>query len=400
MSNYSFSCFVNVSTTSITDHGWIVAHPQDLSFDTSGNGYAISAIVIIFFLLGVPWNLLVIGAIIKKKLYTQPIIMLMLNLALTNLLVALLVMPFNIVSGIRGEYTFGESDQIRCRVCQTGMVIILLPWVSVHTLSLMAVDRFIYLKQPLKYVTIVTPLRTFVALGIVWIVCFLLSLPPLFGFGEIRFAYTVANCVPFLVGRTHISPNYYYIMLLTVEAFIPIVTLFVLYVWVLYIIKSTLAKSIKRSLSINSKSTKKEDKVNRTLRSASNRKNQLRLAGLFGAIFTANIITWIPMVGLAITAAILGPMQIPTVAYTIPYLSFLSETVIHPMLEVCLIRDIKVMISKCFVELKIKLLASDCCCGRHLSEVGTAKAKSTFSDSEAKEVTSSPIVSESPIEIV
>lgn len=365
MSNFTFSCFVTVSNSTLSDFGWIVRHPDDPNFDTVGNGYAIAAIVTLFFLLAVPWNLLVIGSIIKKQLYTQPIIMLMLNLALTNLLLALLVMPFTIVTGIRGEYTFGETDLIRCRVCQTGVLNILLPWVSVHTLMLMAVDRFIYLKQPLKYAFIVTPKRTIVALLIIWALCVVLMIPPLFGFGEIRFAYTVATCVPHIIGSTPIAPNYYYIMLMTFEALIPILTLFILYVWIVCIIRSSLARKFRRAINYLD-SSKLKSTVKR--QSKEHKKSQLRLVWLFGAIFTGNIITWMPMVGLAISAAFLGPRQIPTLAYTIPYLSFLSETVIHPILAVCLIRDIMMMISAVLT----RTLRAVCCVFRILPKFGSS----------------------------
>ena len=147
MSNYTFSCFVNVSDSSVTDQWLIVRHPNDLDFDTTGNGYAVSAILLLLFLTSVPWNLLVIGVILcKKKLCSQPTILLMLNLSITNLLLALLIMPFSIVSGIKGEYVFGETDLVRCRVCQIGIAVVTLPWISIHTLCLMAIDRFIYLK--------------------------------------------------------------------------------------------------------------------------------------------------------------------------------------------------------------------------------------------------------------
>jgi hypothetical protein len=347
MSNFTFSCFVDASNSSVSDFAWTVDHPSDPDVDNIGNGYAVAVLLILFFLLGVPWNLLVICSIIKRKIYTQPIIMLMLNLAVTNLLICLLIMPFIIASGIEGEYTMGETDQIRCRVCQTGVLNIILPWVSVHTLALMAVDRFIYLKKPLKYTSIVTPKRTITALVIVWALCCVLGVPPLFGFGEIKFSYTVAACVPFIVESTPIAPNYYYIMLLTIVALIPILTLFTLYVWIVCIIRNSLARKIKSSMSLGSTSKMKENKSSQDYKST-----QLRLVWLFGAIFTGNIITWLPMVGLVLSAAALGAGNIHTVVYSITYLSFLSETVIHPILQSCLIRDIKLVISGYFAPLK------------------------------------------------
>ena len=258
----------------------------------------------------------------------QPTVMLFLNLTVTNLLFSLLVMPFNIYVGIKGEYVFGNSDQQRCAVCQTGIFVIILPWVSVHTLTLVSVDRFIYLKRPIKYDTIVTKWRMLVTIAVIWVFCTVLALPPLFGFGEINFSYTVATCTPILVGETHIAPNYYYAVLLLAEVSIPMIILFVMYVWIVCIIRSSLVRKLRRSVSVN--------------KNKAHSKSQLRMVWLFGAIFTANIITWLPMVGLVISAAVLG--TVPTLAYTIPFFSYLSETVIHPVLEVCLVQNIKMAI--------------------------------------------------------
>ena len=338
MSNYTFSCFVNVSSNSTSDFAWIVEHPEN---EVPGVGYGIAAVVSLLLLLAVPWNLLVITAILRKKLYTQPTVMLLLNLTVTNLLFSLLVMPFSIYVGITGEYVFGNSDQQRCAVCQTGIFVIILPWVSLHTLALISVDRFIYLKRPMKYGTMVTKWRMLVIIAVIWVLCTVLALPPLFGFGKISFSYTVATCTPILVGETHIAPNYYYISILLIEIFIPIIILFIMYVWISCIIRNSLVRKLRRSISI-SKKPKKARSAKTVAASRAHAKSQQRMVWLFGAVFTANIITWLPMIGLAISAAVLGTA--PSLAYTIPFLTYLSETVIHPVLEVCLLRNIRVAI--------------------------------------------------------
>ena len=340
MSNYTFSCFVNVSRNSTSDYAWKIRHPENEVHDV---GYGIAAVVSLLLLLAVPWNLLVIIAILRKRLYTQPTVMLLLNLTVTNLLFSLLVMPFNIFVGIKGEYVFGNSDQQRCAVCQTGIFVFILPWVSLHTLALISVDRFIYLKRPMKYSTIVTKWRVLVTIAMIWVLCTFLALPPLFGFGEISFSYTVATCTPILVGETHIAPNYIYVSLLAIEGSFPIIILFVMYVWIVYIIRSSLVRKLRRSVSVN------KDKAHS--------KSQLRMVWLFGAIFTANIITWLPIFGLGIVIAVLGTAH--TLAYTIPFLSYQSETVIHPVLVVCLVGDIRMAISNFFKDIKVTI--SNCC---------------------------------------
>ena len=71
---------------------WETNQTQDLLDTLKVIGPINAAFMLLFFLVGVPWNLLVIGVIVKKKLFTRPSVMLMLNLAIVNLLVCLLVM--------------------------------------------------------------------------------------------------------------------------------------------------------------------------------------------------------------------------------------------------------------------------------------------------------------------
>ena len=342
--NYNFSCFVNVSKDSISEFAWKIDHPDDSNYNTVANGYAIAVIVFLILLVGLPWNTLVICTIIKKRLYTQPTIILMLNLTITNFLLCVLVMPFNIVSGLAKEFPFGSSDFMRCQICQTGIIVIILPWVSVHTTSLLSVDRFIYLKRPLKYGVLVTPRRMILVIALVWMLCIAISLPPLFGFGEIRFSFRVAACVPLLTGETPVAPNSYFVLLMLVETFIPVVTLITMYILILWITRKNLLRRVKRSQTDGA--TERDQKENRAALQEHN-KRQFRLVQLFLAIFTGNIVTWLPMAGLALTAAIVGSGNIHTLLYTIAYISYLSETAIHPILETMLIPKIRIVISKC-----------------------------------------------------
>ncbi len=225
-----------------------------------------------------------------------------------------------------------------------------------------------------------------VAIAIIWIICTVISLPPLVGFGEIKFSFTVATCIPLLVGRTHVAPNYYYILFLTTEASFPLIVLLAMYLCVVYIIRKSIVSKFKRSVIVNAVETggaQGEDKMSSI---SHERKNaQLRLARLFGAIFMANLLTWIPMVALALTGAIAGTGHIPTPMYTFAYLSFLSETVIHPILEACLIREVRVIMSSYlgFCRRKIKW-----CQGRNESIACTSSLReSSIKDSTTYNLT-------------
>ena len=348
MSNSTLSCFVNVSDTSLSELMWILDSPTDpnfANFDNIANGYGIASILILFMLVGLPWNLWVLGVILYKSLYTQPIIMLMLNLTITNITLILLVIPFAIVSGFASEFIFGPTDSVRCKVCQIGVVNIILPCMSIHTLSLMSIDRLLYLKKPLSYRKIVTPGRMLVAIAFIWLLCIIIALPPLFGFGAILFSFSVTSCVPIL------SYNYY-VLVVVGEAIFPLVALFVAYVCILCITQKYLFMKLQRNLYLSSGEANGHHDEEKALSNAYNR-DQFRLVQIFSAIFIANIVTWLPMIILSIVISIQGRGH--TLLYTIAYISFLSETVIHPIIEARMIKDIWSITSK-FVSGMFKVL--------------------------------------------
>ncbi len=334
----NFSCLKNVSGDSITEIAWTTDNPEESGFSNPRDvGFATSVIVSLIFLTGVPWNFFVIFVIVKKKLYSNPTIMLLLNLTIANFLLGLIVMPFSIITGFSGEYLFGNSDAVRCHVCQSGLLLTLLSFVTLHTIALMSVDRFIYLKSPLTYNLWITPKRIFIAIITVWILCTVISLPPLLGFGEMKFSFTVATCTPYLVGRTHVAPNYYYVISGMAEAFIPITFLIVMNTWILYITRKSILDRLNKSKT--SEVQKKDNMANEK------RNFQLRLVRVFAIIFLANLLTWLPVIALGLTGAIVGAGQIPIFMYSFAFISYLSETVIHPILEACFIREVRVTMS-------------------------------------------------------
>ncbi len=175
-----------------------------------------------------------------------------------------------------------------------------------------------------------------IAIIIVWIISTILSLPPLFGFGEVKFSFTTSLCTAYLVGRTDIAPNFY-VLVLVAEGLIPLIILLVMYIWILIIVRKSVLNQLKKS--VNGEAQQHviaEDSV------ANKKRNiQLRLVRTFTVIYTANLITWVPMMALVITGAILGAGRVPIFMYSIALLSYLSETVIHPILESVLIREVR-----------------------------------------------------------
>ena len=131
--------------------------------------FSITIIGFLLMVIGLFWNLLILIVVTKKRHYKkQPTIVLLINLAVINILVCTLIIPFNIVAGITGEYSFGSSDVVRCRVCKTGAIYSITIFAALTNLALMSVDRLVYIKLALKYATIVTNKRIFIAVLAAW----------------------------------------------------------------------------------------------------------------------------------------------------------------------------------------------------------------------------------------
>lgn len=345
MSNTTLFTCDNASRDSL-DPFWKI-EVKETDFSESVAGSVISIIAILLLLVGLPWNTLLIVIIIKKHLYKQPAVMLMLNLAIANLLTGLFVLPFNVIVGFTGEYAFGDNDHARCWVCQTGILLTLMPTVAVHMVALMSVDRLLYLKKPLAYPHIVTPARMFVAVVVVWVVSVALSILPLAGIGTVLFSSQVATCILFSEGNSRFIPNIYYTIAIVLESSILVTIQFIMYIWILLITRKYLFGKLQRKTRTSGNAS--SETSNNAARKEHSR-NQLHLVRVFGAIFTANLVTWIPVVisalAFAIALPITGSYAVPPVIFTITYILWISRTAIHPIVEALLTSEIRETLSK------------------------------------------------------
>ena len=197
MENYF--CLDNPSKENITRLVWTLDNPR--GSNGVENGYWCATAALFILLCGTPLNVFVIATILWKRLYKNTSVIPMLNLAISNLLVCILILPFIIVGGYSSEFVFGFSDYVRCIFCSMGSANVTLPMVSSYTLALMSVGRLLYLKKPLRYSSIVTPARVSALFVIVWVISVGIALPPYFGFGDISFSYTNSACLPLEYGQ-------------------------------------------------------------------------------------------------------------------------------------------------------------------------------------------------------
>ena len=106
-----------------------------------GEHYIAHAILeILLFITGVLLNTYLLAVIFLKHLYSQPTYLLLLNLAIADMLMCTLVFPFHIAIGFSGQYSFGNSDYIRCAICEYAGIFLMLTILSPFNLAMLSMD--------------------------------------------------------------------------------------------------------------------------------------------------------------------------------------------------------------------------------------------------------------------
>lgn len=227
----NFSCLDRdlLSRDSITESEW------RLNDEVRGSAgvYFISTILLLCTLIGIPLNAAVLGALIYNKFWRLPSTFLLFNLALVDLFSCVFIFIFMVVPGLSGgDYKYGSSDYERCNACQAGVVVVIwMLYTAIHIVGVMSLDRLVYIKKPLQYEKWITVPRLAVALTIIWLICLVLAIPPLFGFGVIGFSPIVGTCSTRFEVNTDVGPGYLYIVLLVIEVTIPLGVLLVSNIW-------------------------------------------------------------------------------------------------------------------------------------------------------------------------
>ncbi|XP_050575809.1 5-hydroxytryptamine receptor 1-like [Bombus affinis] len=153
-------------------------------------------------------NVLVCVAVFLVKRLRKPWNYLLVSLAVSDLCVALLVMPTALIYEISGEWPYGPA------MCDFWVSLdVLSCTASILNLCMIAVDRFFAITKPLQYETKRTPRRMVLYISLVWFGAACISLPPLLVMGN---EYTDPQD-----GPTHctICQNFFYQIFATLGSF-------------------------------------------------------------------------------------------------------------------------------------------------------------------------------------
>ena len=168
----------------------------------------------------------------------------MVNLGIADLLIAVFGIPFYLT-----EYITDDSKTL----CQVGsMVDVLCCTCSIISFTVISAERFVAVKYPLRYQTIVSRKRCLVALCFVWGYSIAISLASKIPVGE----FDMGRCVFFTDG---------YIIFTTFASFLlPLLAMLLTYGWI-YKVATYQARQINNSIPRVTNRTKREFKAAKTL---------------------------------------------------------------------------------------------------------------------------------------
>ncbi|XP_014665972.1 PREDICTED: tyramine/octopamine receptor-like [Priapulus caudatus] len=124
-------------------------------------------------------NVLVVLSVFTYKPLRQVQNFFIVSLAVADMLVAALVMPFNVVYSIAGYWVFGDVFCYMWLTCD-----VLCCTASILNLCAIALDRYYAIHDPLNYAQKRTKRRVLTIIFFVWFISSLISVPPLIGWND------------------------------------------------------------------------------------------------------------------------------------------------------------------------------------------------------------------------
>ncbi len=306
-----------------------------------------------FIVVGVIWNLFVlIIYCVRPRLLKEPANIYLFNLAMTDFLLSIFITFTSFLTEATGEFIFGSSDFVRCNYCLfLGVALHTFISLSLHTLAALSVDRFVILFRPMSYKSIFNWKKAIVIQICLWVLSIVISIPPIFGFGEFEFNLAIASCNARWSGTSYRDiENINYVIFFGVEALFPIILLTFTNIWIIKIVRSFLKRRIARR-----RTYRGENDDNSYEEEKQYQQQQQQLIRVFGALFVAHIVCWTPVLTASFVALGIGATKIPVEIFVFGWLAYLSIPVIHPILESFFIKDLRYRIQKTKKKVKMSI---------------------------------------------
>ncbi|XP_030251252.1 probable G-protein coupled receptor 101 [Sparus aurata] len=169
--------------TNLTDVPWERGlRGQDPAWSSAVNSVVKMVLISLIVCVSLFGNVVVLLVFQRKPQLLHVANRFVLNLLLADLLQTILVMPFAIAATVPGVWP------LDARLCQALVVLMhLFAFAGVNTIIVVSVDRYLAIIHPLSYPTRMTPHLGTNLIICTWVLSFLQSTPPLYGWGAIDF---------------------------------------------------------------------------------------------------------------------------------------------------------------------------------------------------------------------
>ncbi|KAL3864424.1 hypothetical protein ACJMK2_006108 [Sinanodonta woodiana] len=222
----------NFTTTNYTS-----ATPEDPYFGYSvAERVIIGIILVTIIFLAISGNILVCIAVFTDRRLKHLNNLFLVSLAIADLLVAGVVMTFAVVNDISGTWMFGS---VFCNIWVSSDV--MCSTASILNLCVISLDRYIHIRDPLKYARLMTWKKVAAMIAFVWIMSVIISFLPIhLGWHRNNSQQPPDKCILEISGT-------YAIVSSTISFYIPCIVMLALYCK-LYMYARQQVKSIKSTL--------------------------------------------------------------------------------------------------------------------------------------------------------
>ncbi|XP_040279791.1 adenosine receptor A1-like [Bufo bufo] len=220
-------------------------------------------IEVLIALISVLGNILVIWAVIVNQALRDTTFFFIVSLAVADIAVGALVIPLAIIISIGLETEFYSCLMVAC-------IMLILTQSSILALLAIAVDRYLRVKIPTSYRSVVTARRAVIAITGCWVLSFIVGLVPMFGWNNINYLRrqhnsTYGEIIITCEFETVISMEYMVYFNFFVWVLPPLFLMLIIYLEVFNLIQRQLNKKVSSSSKDPQKYYGKELKIAKSL---------------------------------------------------------------------------------------------------------------------------------------
>lgn len=290
---------------------------NDLSNRSTASVVFESSLILLIIITAFLGNLLIICVVYQNPRLRTVTNMFLVGLSVADILTSSLVMPFTASIFIHGRWMFNNSACVF-----QGVFSLCLVWISLHMVTVMAINRYFCVRRPSLYRKWFTRRNTTAVIAVISLFPFILAIPPyLSGLVSYIFRPGKASCFMTFDPNRKLGKIAYTFFLLIIYTVLPMVLIAVCYYKVYRTVKQ---HAIATKNTIRSRARQAGDLSS----------DEMRMTKLLLVLVIVFVICWVPVITVDFLNVIMGTGSLPRAAYVTYTLFAFGSSCINPV--VCL----------------------------------------------------------------